>query len=266
MVEPDINSWSAEERAEFDQAAREGIIPPPRLWSMVGAATDFYAQGRGFFDILVKYGRISPHSAILDVGCGLGKTAIHFATYLQSPGSYEGFDVERPSIEWCIRAISSRFPLIRFKHIDLQSQMYNRTGGTDASDFVFPYPSSTFDLVFLASVFTHIFDAQVQNYLHEISRVLKRGGTCLATYYLLNDEKRAGIAAGASFFTFPHRHKGSYLQTMNPPEGAVAHDESRIHELQAAAGLELIVPPRYGHWAAQNVQDQDFLLTQKANR
>jgi SAM-dependent methyltransferase len=263
MVEPDIKNWSAEDRAEFEKAAQEGIIPPPRLWAMVGAETDFFAHGRGFFDLLVEHGQISAHSAILDVGCGLGKTAIHFATYLQSPGFYEGFDVERPSIEWCVRAISSRFPLIRFKHIDLYSELYNRTAGTDAAEFVFPYASSTFDMVFLASVFTHMFDAQVENYLREISRVLKPGGTCLATYYLLNDEKRAGIAAGTSCFTFSHRHKGSCIHSLNPPEGAVAHEESRIQELQGAAGLKQI-GARYGKWAMLGVQDQDFLLMQKA--
>jgi SAM-dependent methyltransferase len=264
MIEPDLDKWSPEERAEFEAAAREGIIPPPRLWTMVGAATDYYSQGRSLFELLVKHGRITAHSAILDVGCGLGKTAIHFATYLQSPGFYEGFDIERPSVEWCIRAISSRFPLIRFRHIDLYSEMYNRSSGPDSAQFVFPYASSSFDLVFLASVFTHMFDAQVENYLHEIARVLKPGGTCLATYYLLNDEKRAGIAAGTSFFAFSHPHRGSHIQTLAPPEAAVAHEESRIFELQAAAGLRLIAAPRYGQWATLNVQDQDFVLTQKA--
>jgi SAM-dependent methyltransferase len=265
MVEPDIQDWSAEEKAEFEKAAIEGIIPPPRMWAMVGAATDFYAHGRGFFDLLVKYGRISTHSAVLDVGCGLGKTAIHFATYLQSPGFYEGFDVEKPSIDWCVRAISSRFPLIRFKHIDLYSEMYNRSSGSDASQFVFPYASSNFDLVFLASVFTHMFDAQVDNYLREIARVLKPGGICVSTYYLLNDEKRAGIAAKTAAFTFSHRHKRSFIERLDPPEGAVAHEESRIFKLLAAAGLKLMEPPRYGQWATHKVQDQDFLLTQKAS-
>jgi SAM-dependent methyltransferase len=265
MVESDIKNWSADEQAEFEKAAQEGIIPPQRLWAMVGAPTDFYAQGRGFFDILVNHGRISAHSAVLDVGCGLGKTAIHFATYLQSPGFYEGFDIERPSVEWCIKAISSRFPLIRFKHIDLYSEMYNRAAGKDASKFIFPYASSTFDMVFLASVFTHMFDAQVDNYLREISRVLKPGGTCLSTYYLLNDEKRAGIRANTSMYTFSHKHNGSYIERLNPPEGAVAHEESRIYDLQSAAGFKLIAEPRYGHWASRKVQDQDFLLTQKVS-
>ena len=127
MVEPDIKNWSAEDRAEFEKAAQEGIIPPPRLWAMVGAETDFFAHGRGFFDLLVEHGQISAHSAILDAGCGLGKTAIHFATYLQSPGFYEGFDVERLQHRVVRPELSaSRFPLIRFKHIDLYNELYNQ--------------------------------------------------------------------------------------------------------------------------------------------
>jgi SAM-dependent methyltransferase len=200
----------------------------------------------------------------LDVGCGLGKTAIHFAVYLQSPGFYEGFDVEKPSIDWCVKAISSRFPLLRFKHIDLYSERYNRSAGAEASTLVFPYESSTFDLVFLGSVFTHMFDAGLENYLREISRVLKPGGRCIATFYLLNDEKRAGIAANTSVFTFSHPHKGSYIELLNPPEGAVAHDQARVHELIIKAGLSMTELPHYGAWATSKVQAQDFVFTYKA--
>ena len=264
MIKPDMDAWAAEDKEEFDRAAREGVIPPTRLWSMVGAASNFYADGRGLFDLLVTHGKLSPHSAVLDVGCGLGKTAIHFATFLQSPGFYEGFDVEKPSIAWCIRAIGSRFPLIRFRHIDLYSGLYNRSG-TDASILAFPYESATFDMVFLASVFTHMFDAQVQNYLREISRVLKPGGRCIATYYLLNDQKRAGIASNTAAFTFAHPYKGSYVEHLDPPEAAVAHEQSRVHELIIAAGLALVVPPQFGAWATSNVQSQDFVLTQKGS-
>jgi SAM-dependent methyltransferase len=264
MIEPNIDAWSEEEKTEFERAAREGIIPPTRLWWMVGATSDFYSSGRGLFDLLVTHGRTSPHSAVLDVGCGLGKTAIHFATYLQSPGFYEGFDIEKPSIDWCVKAISSRFPLMRFKHINLYSEMYNRSTGADASTLGFPYESSTFDLVFLASVFTHMFDAQLENYLREISRVLKPGGRCFATYYLLNDEKRAGIAAKTSAFTFSHPFRGSYIECLHPPEAAVAHEQARVHELVMEAGLTLTVLPRYGAWATSNVHDQDFVLTHKA--
>jgi SAM-dependent methyltransferase len=264
MIEPEIDAWPADDKAEFDRAATEGVIPPKRLWRMVGATSNYYMDGRGLFDYLITHGELSPHSAVLDVGCGLGKTAIHFATFLQSPGFYEGFDVEKPSIAWCIRAIGSRFPLMRFKHIDLYSGMYNRSGA-DASNLVFPYESATFDFVFLASVFTHMFDAQVQNYLREISRVLKPGGRCIATYYLLNDQKRAGIAAKQAAFTFSHPYKGSYAEHLDPPEAAVAHEQSRVHELIIAAGLELMQLPHYGAWATSNVHSQDIVLTHKVS-
>ena len=52
------------------------------------------------------------------------------------------------------------------------------------------------------------------------------------------------------------------MHSLNPPEGAVAHEESRIQELQGAAGLKQI-GARYGKWAMLGVQDQDFLLMQK---
>jgi hypothetical protein len=39
-----------------------------------------------------------------------------------------------------------------------------------------------------------MFTDQVDNYIREIARVLKPGGRCIATVYLLNESKRVGIA------------------------------------------------------------------------
>jgi hypothetical protein len=44
MVEPDIQDWSAEEKAEFEKAAIEGIIPAPRY----GRRTTLKVQDRNF--------------------------------------------------------------------------------------------------------------------------------------------------------------------------------------------------------------------------
>ena len=54
----------------------------------------------------------------------------------------------------------------------------------------FPCADNSFDLVFLTSVFTHMFAGDVENYLSEISRVLKPGGKCLITWFLLDEVSR----------------------------------------------------------------------------
>lgn len=251
-------------RREFDAAVRHGLVPPKQLWPLVGGAENFVEQGRALFEYLVEHGRLTPQSVILDIGCGLGKQAIHFAEYLKPPGRYEGFDVLPVGIQWCNAAIASRYPHMGFKYVSLQSGMYSPEGTAQASEFTFPYDSETFDFAYLSSVFTHMFRDDVRRYIAEIARVLKPTGQCFASFYLLNDEKRRGIAAGTSAFTFAIPHKDSWIQTYDPPEGAVAHEEATIMQMLADEGLKLSEPMRYGSWAVDGQQDQDFFIFSKA--
>jgi len=240
------------------------MVPPARMWSMVGASVDYVEQGRAFFSYLVEHAGLTPSSVVLDVGCGLGKHAIHFSEYLTSPGRYEGFDINRHAIHWCNRAIAKRHPNIRFKLVDAKSDRYNPDASGRASDLSFPYSSNQFDLVFLASVFTHLFDEDIRNYMREIARVLKPGGTCVATIYLLNESRRRAISAGPSAFKFAIEHSDSWIEHSDPPESAVAHEEARVLRSLQEAGLELKEPIRYGAWDRTETQDQDFLVCVKA--
>ena len=189
---------------------------------------------------------------------------MHLVEYLSASGRYEGFDVASLSVEWCQLAISSRYPFARFLHASLRSEMYNPGSVQSSSHFRFPYGDSAFDLAFLASVFTHMFAADVENYANEIARVLKPGGRCIATVYLLNAQSRKGIAAGTAIFSFSIPRTGCFIELQEPPEAAVAYEEQDILEMFGRTGLRLAQPIRYGCWAHQGVQDQDFLVLEKA--
>jgi SAM-dependent methyltransferase len=250
-------------QAQVRAAARAGMVPPQFMWAMVGAPDNFIEQGRTFSQYLIEHGQLTPSSKVLDVGCGLGKYALHLAPYLSDGGSIEGFDVEKRSIDWCRLAITPRYPNARFRHTPLESKMYSPDASARAADFTFPYGSGEFDLAFLASVFTHMFTDDVDNYLRELSRVLRPGGRCIATFYLLNDEKRAGIAGKTAAFTFAIPRGRCRIEMADPPEAAVAHEETDVLAMIARAGLSLAEPIRYGCWAQEGHQDQDFLILEK---
>src|SRR3954452_23014549 len=59
-------------------------------------------------------------------------------------------------------------------------------------------------LVFLCSVFTHMMPNEAANYIGEIARVLKPGGRCVVTYFLLNHENMTRMARGEAVFNFAH--------------------------------------------------------------
>ena len=243
-----------------DQIA--AILPPAFMQGWVGAPERFVEGGRAFFDYLVEKGQLTPSSTVLDIGCGVGKHAIHFATFLTAPGRYEGFDVEPKGIEWCQSAITPLYPHIRFRHVDVRSELYSPQSDGEAAAFRFPYEDAAFDLVFLASVFSHMFFDDVTNYVREIARVLKPGGRMLATGYFIGEVKKQGIAAGTSAFTFSIEHKGSRIELLDPPEAAVAQDRPKFRAMLEAEGLP-IEEIRNGRWHDRNVQDQDFVIARK---
>ena len=238
------------------------MVPPKNMWGWVGSPDDFLMQGIALHEYLVDRASLTSTSAILDVGCGIGKHAVHFARYLQPPGFYEGFDVEPIGIAWCQGAITTRFRHINFRCVDVRSKMYSPTSSGSASNFVFPYDSRSFDLVFLGSVFSHMFHEDVANYLSEIRRVLKPGGLMIATGYFLDDEKRRGIAAGTSVFTFSIAHEKSWIEGIDPPEGAVAHERAEFERLIRDSQM-VIDEVRPGVWHSAAVQDQDFVIARR---
>lgn len=90
-------------------------------------------------------------------------------------------------------------------------------------------------MVFLTSVFTHMFPPDVEHYLDEISRVLKPGGRCLCTYFLLNDESLAHIAEGKSAHNFQHEGPGYRTIHKKRPEEAIGLPETFVRMSMASS-------------------------------
>jgi SAM-dependent methyltransferase len=236
------------------------ITPPRRLWSLVGAGPerDFHAPGAHARALLEQEG-LASHHRVLDVGCGIGRLATQLTEVIGPEGGYEGFDIMPQAIAWCARAITPRHPQFHFQLADVHSDRYHPAGRQPASAYRFPYPDASFDFVFLGSVFTHMFAPDLENYLSEIARVLKPGGRCVISYYVLNPDRRAVIAPGRSAFTFAHATGGGFAEYAALPEAAIAFEEDWLRALYAKLGLA-ITRIELGQWPATTVQDQDLIV------
>ena len=238
------------------------LTPPHRLWGLVTDPNrDFHAPGEEIRDLLISLG-LKPDQRVLDVGCGCGRVALPLTEYLSPQGGFDGFDIMPSVIRWCQRAVTPRFPNFRFVLADLHSDRYHPDGESPASRYVFPYPDGVFDYVFLGSVFTHMLPADVDNYLGEIARTMKPGGTCVISYYLLNAEREAAIAAGGSMWTFSHHGPGYRAEYAHLPEAVTGYDEQWILDLYRAKGLD-IAEVRHGVWPTRRIQDQDIVIARK---
>lgn len=228
-------------------------LTPPRGLVFVGYG-DFKKTGKILLKQIQEVCKLQPDSKVLDVGCGIGRLAVPLTQFLNSNGRYEGFDVVKQGIKWCNKHISSRYPNFNFLHVELKNDLYNLKTEKEARSFVFPYNKSEFDLVVLTSVFTHMMPDDVRNYLNQIHRVLKKGGKCFATFFLLNPKIKARIDK-RGYFNFQHRFGEYGLLDKNVKEANVAYEEDYLLTKLFPDNKLKVDNIYYGWWSGKSRED-----------
>jgi SAM-dependent methyltransferase len=247
-----------------DFSARRRDMIPPRTMNFVGDG-DYKAVGLEFRNLFTRYGGLKPDDRVLDVGCGLGRMANPLTDYLSARGEYVGFDIVKKGVEWCQSHITPRYPNFHFYHSNVRNRFYNPDGVCEASSYRFPHEDGSFDFVFLTSVFTHMFPADLENYLKEISRVLKKGGHCFITMFLLNKESEDLLQRGLSSQNFVYKLEGCVTANLEIPEASIAFEETYTRRLFASVDLSLVQPIHYGRWCGRKefLSYQDIVIATK---
>jgi SAM-dependent methyltransferase len=237
---------------------------PPEEMMFVGDGS-WRAVGSEFLRHFKTLGHLKPDHHVLDVGSGIGRMAAPLTRYLTMQGSYTGFDIVKNGVGWCQENITRRHPNFTFMHSDVVNKHYNPFGSMKASEYDFPFGNARFDFVFLTSVFTHMFPSDLENYLGEIARVLKPGGRCLITFFLITAEAQAGIQAGTSALHFTQPSPGYYTANPFDPEVAMGFDEPYIRNLFTARSLTINEPISFGSWCGRKryVSFQDIVVATK---
>lgn len=249
---------------QAEEPSEGELLPSVFLQNYVGG--DYRKVGEEFFRYFVEIAGLQPHESVLDVGSGSGRMAVPLTVYLSEEGTYEGFDISAEAVRWCRERITTVFPNFRFQVSDIYNAAYNPQGKYPAAEYRFPYEDRTFDFVFLTSVFTHLLPRDMEHYFSEIARVLKPGGRCLITYFLLNEESTPMNDGGRGILNFAER--GELYRTINRsrPEDAVAYEEKFIRSLYEKYGLVVSEPVYYGSWCGREkfLSLQDMVLAYKA--
>jgi hypothetical protein len=114
-------------------------------------------------------------------------------------------------------------------------------------------------------VFTHMLASDVKHYLDEFRRVLRPGGNCLTTCFLLNEESEALIRGEKS--TQPSVHPLNECFTFSPevPEAVIAFKEQLLLGWIAERGFTLR-SKYYGKWCnrLKSTSYQDILVYGKS--
>lgn len=172
----------------------------------------------------------------------------------------------KSGIRWCQKNISKRYPGFHFLHIDLKNDLYNLKTDRRAKDFVFPYKDEAFDFVFLISVFTHMLPEDVDGYLKQIHHVLKKGGSCFSTFFILNEEvKKRMYDSNGLRFNVDHGHYRLLHEKVK--ESNVAYEEQFLEKKLIEANGFRILQKFPGYWPdginTNSLDFQDILIFEK---
>src|SRR5215813_5129757 len=230
---------------------------PPRRINFTGAVgTGLEVSREQLKQDLILMADLSPTSKVLEMGCGFGRLGIPLIDFLDEDGLYKGIDIVRSAVNWCSRNVRGPHSNIHFCHADIYNGEYNPNGRVKASEYRFPFATSSFDIVVLISVFTHMLPTEVDHYLSEIARVLKPGGRCFATYSIITEQVKIRMAEGTASLNFKHHLGTHWLMNMNPPELGVAYDEVFLKMLYDKHNLGFeFYPGKWSEGAGTGSQD-----------
>lgn len=254
--------------------SRGPLVPPRRMNPNLGFTPQrgayepqFIASGEAIAEMLVAYGGLSPVSAVLDIGSGIGRVARALTARLGPSGSYRAFDPDQRSISWCQSAYQM-FPNFDFLYAPLTYvNVPHQAEQGLAEDYRFPYDESTFDLVFSISVYTHLSFPAVARYLAESRRVLRPGGLTINTFFVLDDFALRAIEAGTADRAYRQTAPGIYMEDPSDPNTGIAFGEEAVKSLHTENGLEIVPPVHFGTWSGRPVGSfiyQDVVVARPA--
>jgi len=179
---------AARARLGQDSVRYKHLVLPPRRRRLCGWEFKdeeyFLTSAQQEADRLIGSFGATADSAILDVGCGVGRLAIGLVSRLGQARGYHGIDVSQDAIDWCKRHLARASPELTFTHIDVHNARYNPSRrGIDGS-FRFPLADQSADIIYLYSVFSHMEADDVRVYLGELARLLRPAGKIFLTGFI----------------------------------------------------------------------------------
>lgn len=236
--------------------------PPENLAGGVGHG-DFWAIGEENTALIQMLAGPLHAERVLDVGCGLGRTAWPLAQVLDEASTYVGFDTSLRYVDWCRSGLGLDPARFDFEYHPLYSSLYNPGAKTRAEDFQFPWPDESFTLVIATSLFTHLTTPATVNYLNQIGRVLKPGGRVVASFFLLDEWSERVMNESPAYPNFKVRFPEGMLASASSPEDGVAYEAMWLLQALRNAGLEY-AEWRPGRWRRiDGTSYQDFVLMRK---
>jgi SAM-dependent methyltransferase len=215
-------------------------LPPNRFRVRVGVGNRllfnqaaFLQQGASSWLGILAERWADNASDILDIGSGCGRFA-HALKLYGFDGFYTGIDVDAEMVSWC----ETNFPSegFAFIHANRYSAVYNPGG--QRGPYHLPIPGASQDLVMSQSLFTHLLQHDLEQYVHESFRVLRPDGVMVMSVFCLEHLAKLNTPPGR--WSLKHRLGESHVESVALPEAAVGYEEVFLECVCRHAGFSEI--------------------------
>jgi SAM-dependent methyltransferase len=176
------------------------------------------------------------NTAVLDMGCGV-KLSKLFVSNAAPVERYVGLDVHRELIQFLQEHVTD--PRFEYHHLDVRNDLYNPGGVPLEAGLQLPLdPGTTFDLICLFSVFTHLPPDDYHAMLKVLRRYVRPDGRLFFTLYV-NELTPDG-----------HGLIDGWVQNLGPPDAVRTVVAERLAAgLPAAQPFVDLNPARPLEWA-----------------
>lgn len=237
-------------------AASRDVFPPQGILNFKNRK-GYLETGDNYLALFRDYG-LKPNHQVLEIGCGTGRISRVMRDFL-TKGSFIGVDIMTEAIDWCKKSFQD-VPHMKFESLPVNNDYYNVYNTTDPAKFAFKYKDSQFDFIYLTSVLTHLLKPGLENYIKECARMIKKGGTFLATFFLLDEHTFELMNEGKASRIF-HKSEIKNMHLFNPdkPQAAVAYDKRFLQDLLFTNGLK-ITKMIDGKWRDRAIKGRKYKM------
>jgi SAM-dependent methyltransferase len=215
-------------------------LPPNHLRCRVGVGNRLFfnqalylMRGERHWLYWMSQGWCGLDSDIVELGVGCGRRAFHIRDLAHHDekytGSYLGIDIDAEALEWCRQNFDKRFEFVQSSH---EGTSYVNDQSRSGS-YRIPRDDDSVDFVFGMSVFTHLLEDEVRNYLEEGARILHEGGKMVVSCFCIDlNPRKVGDR-----HSFQHRIGEAYVESLRQPGAAVAYDSTFLRKAAVEAGF-----------------------------
>jgi len=106
----------------------------------------------------------------------------------------------------------------------------------------------------------------VEHYLCEVARVLKTGGRCLISFFLLNESSLTLMRANNTTISLNINFGSCWVADASDPEAVTGYEEDFVRGVYDRYNLEIKEPIHYGAWCGREtfLSYQDLIFAFKA--